>query len=81
VGETAPVLRTNLRELAVDYLSEQAASGYFPTSLKPVLAERDIREVRKAPRFERSLSLVFNSASPQVAQIESLAEGLQGVRL
>ncbi len=81
VGETAPVLRTNLRALALDYLSEHAASGYFPNSLKSVLAERGIREVRKAPRFERPLGLVFNSASAQLAQIESLAGILQGVRL
>ncbi len=77
----APALRTNLRELALDYLSRERACVYLPVSMKADLADAGIGEVRGAPKMNRRIELVFNSASVQLALVESLAQQLSGLKL
>lgn len=81
-GDAAlPCLRTNLREVAVNYIAEHGGTCFLPANLKASLAELGLTPARGAPVYSRPLNIACHPNSPQRELIESVARCLSGVKL
>ncbi len=73
-GDTpVPVLRTNMNDMASDYLAARSGACYLPASLKGSLATTGLWPVRGAPEFSRQLNVAYLSGSQRRQLIEEVA--------
>jgi DNA-binding transcriptional LysR family regulator len=71
--EPVPVLRTNMNDMASDYLAARSGACYLPASLKASLATTGLWPVRGAPEFSRQLNVAYLSGSQRRQLIEEVA--------
>jgi DNA-binding transcriptional LysR family regulator len=67
-----PVVRTNIPELAVDYLTARGGACYLPASMRRKLGGLGLHPVRDAPAFERELTAAYRTSIQHRELIEKL---------
>ncbi|MCB1676606.1 MAG: LysR family transcriptional regulator [Halioglobus sp.] len=77
----APVLRTNLQHLAIDYLVARGGACFLPVSLKSSLAGCGLKPVPRAPVYTRQLHVASHSGNRQRDLIERVTGYLTGLVL
>jgi DNA-binding transcriptional LysR family regulator len=78
--QLVPALRTNMPELATDYLVDRGGASYLPSGMRKVLSKRGVYPVRDAPQFSRELSVVYRGNTEQREMIEKILGHLQKMR-
>jgi DNA-binding transcriptional LysR family regulator len=76
-----PTLRTNMQELARDYLASRGGACFLPSSLRGRLREDGLTPVRDAPEFRRQLNIVYNGDARQRELIDEVAKRFGGVQV
>ncbi len=76
-----PALRTNMHELARDYLASQGGACFLPSSLRGPLRKEGLAPVRDAPEFRRQLNVVYHGDSRQRELIGEVAKRFGGVQV
>ena len=81
-GEDAvPVLRSNMNDLAIDYLAARGGSCFLPASLEKTLAAAGLRPVAGAPEFSRQLNVAYHSGSRRRDLIARVAQYFVGLEV
>jgi len=70
--QSVPVMRTNLPELAVDYVGSLGGSCFLPASMRGTLSKRGIYPVKHAPEFSRELTAAYRISTQQRELIEKI---------
>jgi DNA-binding transcriptional LysR family regulator len=79
--QQVPALRTNMNEVALDYLATRGGSCFMPVSQKKSLAAAGLRPVRNAPAFTRQLNIAYHVGARQQALVERAIRCFAGVSL
>lgn len=81
-GEHAPaVLRSNIPEVAIGFLAARGGSCYLPYTLRERLAALDLKPVRGAPQFVRTLNIAHHSGVRNPSLVESVVKSFTGVKV
>ena len=76
-----PVLRTNMNDLAIDYLAAKGGACFLPAGLRSRLSTAGLAPVRRAPEFTCQLNVAFHSGSRQRELIEQVADAFSGLKV
>jgi DNA-binding transcriptional LysR family regulator len=79
--EVVPTLRTNMNELASNYLAARGGACFLPSSLRSRLRKEGLTPVRGAPAFSRQLNVAYNRGSRQLELLERAAAAFEGVKV
>lgn len=79
--QQVPVLRTNMNDVALDYLAARGGACFMPVSRKRSLAAAGLRPVRSAPAFTRQLNIAYHVGARQQALVEKTIRWFAGISL
>jgi DNA-binding transcriptional LysR family regulator len=72
--QVMPALKTNLNDLALDYLVRNGGACFMPDGWQQALAREGLSVVPKSPKFVRQLNLAYHSGSARRELIEEVSQ-------
>jgi LysR family transcriptional regulator, flagellar master operon regulator len=79
--QVMPVLKTNVNDLARDYLASNGGACFMPDGWQTALAREGLTVVPSSPKFVRQLNIAYHSGSARRELIEEVSQFFREIRL
>ncbi|MEH6589138.1 MAG: LysR family transcriptional regulator [Halioglobus sp.] len=79
--QVMPVLKTNLNDLARDYLARNGGACFMPAGWQAALAAEGLSVVPESPKFVRQLNIAYHSGSARRGLIEEVSQFFREINL